>query len=79
MASQVSSSDSESTSDCILKEILARKTKQATKKTQPWKGIYVPEAADQPKTTSPHDRPWIENEKAFSWGNEGYDTDSGKT
>jgi hypothetical protein len=79
MASQVSSSIFESTSDSIFKEILARKTKQATKKTQPWKGIYVPEAADQPKTASPPDKPWIENEKAFSWGDEGYDTDSGKT
>ncbi len=79
MASQLSSSDSDHDNDNVLKEIIARKAKQAAKKRQPWKGVYVPKAADQPKTTSPHDKPWIENEKAFAWGDEEYDTDKAKT
>lgn len=87
-ATQDSSSDS-LCEDKVLQAVLARKAKQKAKKSQPWKGVYTPESIDLPATTSPHDKPWLrdtEPEKSgprqdsdFNWGDEGYDTDAGKT
>jgi len=39
----------------VLKKRLAQ---SASKKTQPWKGAYVPATEDIPKTTSLHEKPW---------------------
>ncbi|KAI1439505.1 hypothetical protein F5Y02DRAFT_405614 [Annulohypoxylon stygium] len=67
----------------ITLAVLARKAKQASKKSQPWKAAYVPKTEDKPTTTSPHDKPWIrehgEGDQPGNWGDEAYDTDNGKT
>jgi hypothetical protein len=82
MKLDTSSSSDSGAEDQVLKSVLDRKAAQKAKRRQPWKDAYVPKASEQPSTTSPHDKPWIRDGAAgpeFSWGDEGYDTDAGKT
>ena len=77
-----SSSSDSSDEDQILKSVLERKAAQKAKRRQPWKETYVPKAEEKPSTTSPHDKPWIRDGATgpdFNWGDEGYDTEKGKT
>ncbi|KAI0546791.1 hypothetical protein F4679DRAFT_401578 [Xylaria curta] len=69
------SSDSDAEND-VLRAVLARKAKQALKKSQPRKGVYTPKLEDQPRTSSPHDKPWIRERQddEFNWTDEGYDS-----
>jgi len=63
----------------IVRDVVCRKRKQAAKKAQPWKDTYIPQPEDLPNSSSPHDKPWVNNNKPWNWEDSEYDTNGGQS